>query len=92
MEISVGMIVKSVSGHDSGSWYVVTDCGNDAVYIADGRRRKVSKPKLKNPKHLVRSKKFVSADDMQILTDKKLRSLLHQYNFGANDKNPEESD
>jgi len=49
--IAAGMVVKSMAGHDSGSYYAVMRVENGFAYIADGKLRKVERPKKKNPLH-----------------------------------------
>lgn len=78
--IVAGSIVKSKSGHDAGSFYLVVFCEGDFAYIADGRRRKLLKPKRKNKKHLAKTNGVVDLNDLN--TDKKLRRVLWDYNFG----------
>ena len=43
--IAAGMVVKSMAGHDSGSYYAVMRVENGFAYIADGKLRKVERPK-----------------------------------------------
>lgn len=73
-----GMIVKSVSGHDGGSWYVVLEYKDGYAYIADGRGRKAEKPKKKNLRHLDRSAK--TAELTEKPTNRELKKLLREYN------------
>lgn len=79
--MQIGSVVKSKSGHDSGSFYVVVALEGEFAYIADGRRRKVAKPKKKNVKHLAKTSRVVDTKDFE--TDKKLRRVLWDYNFGS---------
>jgi len=78
MSIEIGTIVKSTSGHDKDSFYVIVGVRESLPLIADGRRRKLGKPKAKNPKHIARTNTTI---DMAELTDKKLRGYLHSFNF-----------
>ncbi|MCL2638951.1 MAG: KOW domain-containing RNA-binding protein [Oscillospiraceae bacterium] len=78
MEIITGTIVKSTSGHDKNSFYVIVGYDGEKPLIADGRRRKLEKPKAKNPKHISKTNTVIG---MEKLTDKKLRSCLHSFNF-----------
>ena len=56
----VGDVVESISGHDQNRLSIIVGIDkNGFLAIIDGRYRKKSKPKLKNPKHL----KFVAHDD-----------------------------
>ena len=55
MKVSIpvkGQVVKSLSGRDKGCLYVVTEFTENAVFVADGKRRKLSNPKRKNIKHV----------------------------------------
>lgn len=79
MELKLGMIVKSKAGHDFGRFYVVVKILNGRAFIADGKLRKIEKPKAKNPAHLSRSTKVVDLSNFK--TDKSLRKLLHDYNY-----------
>ncbi|MDR2532071.1 MAG: KOW domain-containing RNA-binding protein [Oscillospiraceae bacterium] len=78
MEIKIGTIVKSIAGHDKGSFYVVVGYENNMPLIADGRRRKLEKPKAKNPKHTAKTNTVTEPAE---LTNKKLRAVLHSFNF-----------
>ncbi|MCL2087264.1 MAG: KOW domain-containing RNA-binding protein [Oscillospiraceae bacterium] len=80
MEVKSGMVVKSISGHDAGSFYAVIKCEEQFAYIADGRRRKAQSPKKKNVRHLQKTTRFIEVED---ITDKRLRKELHSLNFGA---------
>lgn len=75
LEIKTGSIVKSMAGHDSGGYFLVLRREGDYVLLADGKRRKIEKPKRKKQKHvrLVEVSTIPITDD---LTDKKIRTLL----------------
>ena len=75
-----GTVVKSKAGHDAGSFYVVLKAESDFVWIADGRRRKSEKPKRKNIRHIAKTNRIVPEEDL--LTDKKIRRVLWELNFG----------
>lgn len=55
VEIKVGDVVKATAGRDKGGFFLVTDVVGKFAYIADGRTRKVSNPKKKNVKHLIKA-------------------------------------
>ncbi|MBC8610809.1 Uncharacterised protein [uncultured Ruminococcus sp.] len=76
-----GTVVKSKAGHDAGSFYVVLKAESDFVWIADGRRRKSEKPKRKNIRHIAKTNRIVPEEDL--LTDKKIRRVLWELNFGS---------
>lgn len=52
MEIKVGSIVRSIAGHDKGSLQLVVSIRDGYAYVADGKLRKIEKPKKKKLKHL----------------------------------------
>ena len=83
--IAAGMVVKSMAGHDSGSYYAVMRVENGFAYIADG---KVQSLKKKNPLHL---QKTLTSVELAEITNKKLRSALSVLNRSA-DNIAEESD
>lgn len=75
-----GTIVKSKSGHDKDSFYVVVRVEDEFCYIADGRRRKVEAPKRKSEKHLQAT--LQKAEPCEYETNKQLRRRLWDLNFG----------
>jgi len=77
-------LAKSSAGHDKGSWYVIVKSEAGYVYIADGRRRKLERPKKKNIKHVEITRKIIKLD---YFTDKSLRKVLWEYNFEKVDCN-----
>ena len=81
MEFAKGMVVRSIAGHDSGSWLVVMSLENGFAFVADGKERKIEKPKKKNIKHLSRTRKTINVEG---ITNKKLRSELRNLAAAAN--------
>ena len=80
MEIIKGLVVKAKAGRDKEGFFVVTDVLDKGfVTIADGRRRKIAAPKLKNVKHLQKTNTVLS-----ITTDRKLREDLKVFKTEAN--------
>lgn len=78
MQFYEGMIVKSCAGHDQNLFYVVAKIENGKIFIADGKRRKLKKPKLKNQIHLAKTNTILEQSDY--LTDLKLRRILMNFN------------
>lgn len=69
----LGEVVYSRTGRDSGNYYIVIDIiNNDYVYIADGKLRKIEKPKKKKCKHLIFTGKFSMEIRTSILGEKKI--------------------
>lgn len=52
MNISVGCVVKSLNGRDEGKNFYVTQTEGEYAYLADGKGRRLEKPKKKKIKHL----------------------------------------
>ncbi len=65
MDIAKSNIVRSAAGRDSGKLFVVLETQGEYLLLADGRTRKVERPKRKKRRHVL----FVAADRNR-LTDK----------------------
>ena len=65
MEIAKSNIVRSDAGRDKGKLFVVLAAEGEYLLLADGKTRKVEKPKRKKRRHVL----FVAADENR-LTDK----------------------
>lgn len=77
MNTFIGTVVKSCAGRDGDDYFVVVAHDVDGfLYIANGKSRKLLKPKKKNVKHLQFTKTVIELDG---LTDKGLRKLLKQF-------------
>ena len=85
-----GQVVFSKSGRDKGMAFIVTDFDADYVYLADGKLRKLDKPKKKKKIHV----QITAYTDMELnrkldcgeyLIDSDIRKALKTY-FG--DKSP----
>ncbi|MFP4199886.1 MAG: hypothetical protein ACLFS8_00560 [Clostridia bacterium] len=53
-DLQVGDVVRSAAGRDRGESYVVIGFSDGRVLLSEGRRKTLRRPKLKNPRHLVR--------------------------------------
>ena len=71
-----GQVVKSVAGRDKGYLMTVTDCDGAYVYVCDGKERRLSGPKRKNPKHIEIIP--VVLNESQMRSDRGLRKALAQ--------------
>ena len=78
MQLTKGMIVKSVAGHDQDRFYVVVGLDEEHAWIADGKQRKLERPKKKNGKHLALTKTVIPFDEIK--SNQQLRRLLHSWN------------
>lgn len=52
MEYVAGQVVYSKSGHDKGGTFIVLSVEDEFLYLVDGKRRPLEKPKRKKCKHV----------------------------------------
>ena len=78
MLIEKGCVVKSVYGRDADRFYVVMELERDFALIADGKVRRLEKPKRKNLKHLKPTKTLLELTGLT--TNNQLRQALRAYN------------
>ena len=71
-----GNIVRSIKGRNKGKLAVVMSFNDNKVYIVDGKEYKLTKPKLKNPKHLI--KLNFNIDESFLLGNERLRKELNR--------------
>ena len=71
-----GTVVISLSGKDRGRLLAVTGGDDRRVLTADGKHRKLSSPKAKNPRHLRPTAWTLTPSQMR--TDRQLRRALRQ--------------
>ena len=76
MNVLQGSVVKSTAGHDKNAYFVAVSIQGNFVFIADGKERKLEKPKRKNIKHLDMTKSVI---ELHEITNKKLRKLLNEF-------------
>ena len=75
MKLTKGSVVAAQAGRDSGKLFVVTQLDESFCFIADGKSRKLDKPKRKNIKHIRATDSMI---DLNEITDKKLGRLLRE--------------
>lgn len=73
--IAAGTVVISGAGHDCGRAMLVVRIDGDYIFVADGKERKLEKPKKKNQKHVRVTNRVICPDG---LTDRKLRRTLRE--------------
>lgn len=76
MELKIGSVVRAKAGRDKDGFFVVTATENEYCFMADGKSRKLDKPKRKNIKHISLTNSMI---DIKDITDKKLRTLLKSF-------------
>ena len=47
-----GNLAKSLAGHDKGRIYMIVREEEEMVYLADGKKRPIERPKCKRKKHI----------------------------------------
>jgi len=52
MDIAKSNIVKAIAGRDAGSYFFVLATEGDFLLLADGKRRRLERPKRKRRKHV----------------------------------------
>lgn len=80
-----GKIVKSKAGHDKGLLFVisgVSDKEDGYVFIADGRSRRIEKPKKKKLKHLLILDGALETDES--FTNRKIRDTISKLKADLN--------
>ena len=69
-----GSVVVSSAGRDKGTVLAVLRLEPDGVWIADGRRRPLERPKRKNPRHVAETP--FTAEEASMATNRELRRTL----------------
>ena len=73
-------VVRSTHGHDKGGIFMVLAVEGEYVFLADGRKRRVEKPKKKKIKH---AQKIASMQfNLDNATNKSVWAALKQYREG----------
>jgi len=73
--------VKSAAGRDKGKFMVIADFSEDGFcLLADGKERKLEKPKKKRLKHIKFTNTVIRAEN---LTDRALRRVISEYQNGG---------
>ncbi|MGL4797197.1 MAG: KOW domain-containing protein [Paraclostridium sp.] len=85
-DLSVGQVIINTSGRDTGRlFFIVKIVDKDHVFISDGKKRKLDKPKLKKVKHLQKYNVLNQAvkeklESKESITDAFLRAELTKLN------------
>lgn len=70
-----GSVVLTLRGRDKNRLMCVVEVELNGVYVCDGKERKLTNPKLKNPKHI----KSVGAElsEKQMHSDRSIKKALN---------------
>ncbi len=74
-------IVCVLAGRDKGNFMVATEEKNGYVLLCDGKAHPLSKPKLKNIKHIALTNSVL--EEEQLKTDKSLKTALNKFKAKA---------
>ena len=77
MSLYVGSIVTALCGHDKGRFYLVLREENGYLFLADGKRRRLERPKRKKIKH-IRPILPEHRCEPAVMTDGRLRRWLRE--------------
>ena len=74
-EYTPGKLVRSLAGHDTGSYYLILGEEKENVYLVDGGLRPLDHPKKKRKKHLQIINRVYEIKD---LTDPEIRKITKE--------------
>lgn len=74
-------VVCVLAGRDKSSFMVVVGETEDRVLLCDGKAHPLSKPKLKNVKHIAPTNSVLNEE--QLKTDKSIRTALNAFKAKA---------
>jgi ribosomal protein L14E/L6E/L27E len=77
VKIIRGTVVRSISGHDSGKWFIILSTDGRFALIADGKSRTINNPKRKNNIHLAPTVTVLS--EMEMNSDESIRAVLKRF-------------
>ncbi len=77
MDIVKGSVVRAKAGRDKDSYFIVTDISGKFALIADGKSRKLEKPKKKNLIHLQATTTVITQN---LETNRKIKKALSDFN------------
>jgi len=77
IDLKLGDLVTSVAGHDKNDIYLIINIDGKFVWLADGKKRKLSNPKVKNHRHV----KYVGEGGVE-LKDEQIAHLIKQIGKG----------
>ena len=89
MENTIGSIVLATAGRDQADLFFVVGQAQGRLLLADGKRRKLARPKEKNPAHVLRVEQegfdhpvFEKLQQGTPVSDRELRRALAAFKEG----------
>ena len=80
MNIVKGSVVRANAGRDKGGFFVVLELDSVYAYIADGKRRRIEKPKKKKLIHLAPANRVYEGS---FETNPQIKRYLKDFNNGG---------
>ena len=74
-----GMMARSRAGRDKGSLYLIMKTEGENVYLTDGVRRPLAKPKKKKYRHIQIIKQVPENWDPDRISDDNVKRMLKEY-------------
>ena len=74
--LEIGMLVMSCQGRDTESVFAVIGSTDTHLVLADGRKRRIEKPKQKKEKHVKMLGKSIADDARALLESGKLTNKM----------------
>ncbi len=81
MELETGQVVMAKAGRDKGLYFAVVGFEQGCPLLANGRERRLEKPKLKKPKHINPTCKVLPLP--ALATNNKIHKALRLSGFAA---------
>ena len=82
----VGRVVCSKAGKDKGYFMVIVKVEGDKIFVCDGKKRPLERPKLKNRKHVSFTNTLLEEGSYE--TNKSIRKVLAVLRDTANKEEP----
>ncbi|MEE1218693.1 MAG: KOW domain-containing RNA-binding protein [Ruminococcus sp.] len=76
MDIKKGSIVRAKAGRDKGSFFIVVSVDCNFAFIADGKRRRLEKPKMKKLIHLAPTNTVIEGS---FETNPQIKRILNEF-------------
>lgn len=80
MSIVKGSVVRAKAGREKGSFFVALKVEDGYAYIADGKTRRIEKPKKKKLIHLSAANKVIESS---LETNPQIKRILSQFKNGG---------
>lgn len=80
-----GKLALSKAGHDKDKLYLIVKEEQDTVYLADGRKRGLLKPKKKNRRHIQVIHEGITGEELELFfqkpawADNRIREMIERY-------------